>query len=117
MLADQTVKAGRRSFDDLLVWARGLDAERVWAIENCRHVCGALEPGKSDAIDAVAIARAAIREGLDTLAGAQLAGPELDVRLLVDHRERLVASAPRSSTICAGRSTTCGPSSRSRRAR
>jgi transposase len=24
-------------------WARGLDAERVWAIEDCRHVCGRLE--------------------------------------------------------------------------
>ena len=90
----------------------------MWAIEDCRHVSGALERfllargervvrvppklmagarkssrerGKSDAIDAVAIARAAIREGLDTLPVAQLAGPELDVRLLVDHRERLVA--------------------------
>jgi hypothetical protein len=28
-LADLTVRAKRRSFDDLLVWARGLDAERV----------------------------------------------------------------------------------------
>lgn len=53
------------------------------------------ERGKSDVIDAVAIARAAIREGLDALAGAQLAGPELDVRLLVDHRERLVAQRTR----------------------
>jgi transposase len=51
----------------------------------------ARERGKSDVIDAVAIARAAIREGLETLPVAQLAGPELDVRLLVDHRERLVA--------------------------
>ena len=51
----------------------------------------ARERGKSDAIDAVAIASAAIREGLDTLPVAQLAGPELDIRLLVDHRERLVA--------------------------
>src|SRR5688572_10632078 len=116
---DLTVRAKRRSFDDLLLWARGLeDPDRVWAIEDCRHVSGALERfllargervvrvppklmagarnsarerGKSDAIDAVAIARAAIREGLQTLPVAQLAGPELDVRLLVDHRERLVA--------------------------
>lgn len=51
----------------------------------------ARETGKSDVIDAVAIAGAAIREGLDTLPVAQLAGPERDVRLLVDHRERLVA--------------------------
>src|SRR3954452_13516319 len=119
VLAEVTVRARRRSFEDLLVWARGLDdGQRVWAIEDCRHVCGALERfllargecvmrvppklmagarksarerGKSDAIDAVAIARAAIREGLDTLPIAQLAGPERDVRLLVDHRERLVA--------------------------
>ena len=33
----------RRSFDELLRWARGLDGERVWAIEDCRHVSGALE--------------------------------------------------------------------------
>ena len=117
VLADRTVKAGRRSFEDLLVWARGLGDDLVWAIEDCRHVSGALErfllvrgervvrvppklmagarrsarePGKSDPIDAVAIARAAIREGLDTLPVAQLAGLERDVRLLVDHRERLV---------------------------
>jgi transposase len=118
VIADKTVKAKRRSFDDLLVWARTINSERVWAIEDCRHVSGALERfllgrgeqvvrvapkltagarssarerGKSDAIDAVAIARAALREGLDTLPIARLAGPELDVRLLVDHRDRLVA--------------------------
>jgi transposase len=117
VLADRTVKAKRRSFDDLLRWGRGLGEQRVWAIEDCRHVSGALErfllargervvrvapklmagarrsarePGKSDAIDAAAIARAALREGLETLPVAQLAGAELDVRLLVDHRERLI---------------------------
>jgi len=107
----------------MLLWARGLhDGERVWAIEDCRHVSGALqrfllargervvrvppklmagarnsarERGKSDVIDAVAITRAAIGEGLDTLPVAQLAGPELDVRLLVDHRERLVGQRTR----------------------
>jgi transposase len=116
--ADLTVRAKRRAFDDLLVWARGLAGARVWAIEDCRHVSGALERfllargeqvvrvppklmagarrsarerGKSDVIDAVQIARAALREGIDTLPIARLAGPELDVRLLVDHRERLVA--------------------------
>jgi transposase len=115
---DRTVPATRRAFGDLLVWARGLeDPDRVWAIEDCRHVSGALERfllargervvrvppklmagartsgrerGKSDVIDAVAISRAAIREGIETLPVARLAGPELDVRLLVDHRERLV---------------------------
>ena len=43
VLAERTVRARRRSFDDLLLWGRGLDAERVWAIEDCRHVSGALE--------------------------------------------------------------------------
>ena len=122
VLADHTVRARRRSFEDLLRWARRLAGERVWALEDCRHVSGALErfllargervvrvapkltagardsarePGKSDAIDAVAIARAAIREGLDALPLAQLAGIELDIRLLVDHRERLVGSRTR----------------------
>ena len=46
--------------------------------------------GKSDSIDAIAVARAALREGLDALPAAQLDGPELDLRLLVDHRERLI---------------------------
>src|SRR3954452_5409666 len=117
-LGERTVSAPGASFDLLLCSARGHGAERVWAIEDCRHVSGALERfllargeavvriaprltahartaarevGKSDGIDAVAIARTALREGLDTLPVAQLAGPELDVRLLVDHRERLVA--------------------------
>ncbi len=118
VVGERTVSARQRSFDVLLAWARSHGAERVWAIEDCRHVSGALErfllargeavvrvapkltgsarksareAGKSDLIDAVAIARAALREGLETLPVAQLAGPELDVRLLVDHRERLVA--------------------------
>src|SRR4051812_14383973 len=51
---------------------------------------GARERGKSDSIDSTAVARAALREGLGELPVAQLAGPELDLRLLVDHRERLV---------------------------
>src|SRR5215213_11937426 len=50
------------------------------------------ERGKSDRIDALAVARAALREGLEALPSAQLAGVELDIRLLVDHRERLIRS-------------------------
>jgi len=91
----------------------------LWALEDCRHVSGAFERfligsgervvrvatklmadarraggdrGKSDRIDALAVARAALREGLDGLPSAQLAGVELDIRLLVDHRERLIRS-------------------------
>ncbi len=43
VLCDQTVAAKRRAFGDLLVWARGLGGERVWALEDCRHVSGVLE--------------------------------------------------------------------------
>jgi transposase len=114
---DKTVRVGDDGFLALLDWARALDGERVWALEDCRHVSGSFERfligrgervvrvatklmadarragrdrGKSDLIDALAIARAALREGLDALSAAQLEGAELDLRLLVDHRERLV---------------------------
>ena len=43
LLGEQTVAVGRRGFDALLRWARGLDGERVWALEDCRHVSGSLE--------------------------------------------------------------------------
>ena len=117
LLGEQTVRVGARGFGALLRWARGLGGERVWALEDCRHVSGGLERfliargervlripthltatarksarqrGKSDAIDALNVARAALQEGLDGFPAAQLDGPELDLRLLVDHRERLV---------------------------
>ena len=117
LVGEQTVQVGTKGFAALLVWARGLEGERVWAIEDCRHVSGSFERfligrgervlrvttrlmadtrrrardrGKSDRIDAIAVARAALREGLDALPAAQLEGPELDLRLLVDHRERLI---------------------------
>ncbi len=117
LLGERTVSVGRRGFGALLQWARTLDGDRVWALEDCRHVSGSLERfligrgervlripthlsagarrsarqrGKSDPIDAIGVARAALREGLDTFPAAHLDGPELDLRLLVDHRERLV---------------------------
>ena len=117
LLGEQTVAVGRRGFDALLQWARGRDEDRVWALEDCRHVSGSLERfliergervlripthltaaarksarqrGKSDLIDALTVARAALREGVDAFPAAHLDGPELDLRLLVDHRERLV---------------------------
>jgi transposase len=114
-----TAPARKGSFGKLLVWARKLDSERVWAIEDCRHVSGAFERflvargerivrvapkhmagarrsvrerGKSDTIDAFSVARAALREGIETLPGAHLDGRALDIRLLSDHRDDLVAT-------------------------
>ncbi|MEV5084826.1 IS110 family transposase [Streptomyces sp. NPDC056159] len=50
----------------------------------------ARERGKSDPIDAEAVARVALRE--PDLPRASLAGPARDVKLFVDHRRRLVRS-------------------------
>lgn len=101
---------------ELVDWARSLSEERLWALEDCRHVTRALERtlqdqgerlvrvpprltapqrrrgrtrGKSDAIDALAIARAALQE-------PELDGPRAgeqtlrELKLLVDHRDDLV---------------------------
>jgi transposase len=117
LVGERIVQVGARGFAALLSWARALGGERVWALEDCRHVSGSFERfligrgervlrvttrlmaasrrnvrdrGKSDNIDAIAVARAALREGLDALPAAHRDGPELDLRLLVDHRERLI---------------------------
>jgi transposase len=116
----RTVQARERGQGELLLWARSLDPERVWALEDCRHVSarlerfllvrgervvrvppgrmagarrGGRERGKSDAIDALAVARAFLRE--PELPVASLAGCEREIRLLADHREDLVAERTR----------------------
>jgi transposase len=43
VLGDKIVKVGDRGFAAALEWARGLGVERVWALEDCRHVSGAFE--------------------------------------------------------------------------
>jgi transposase len=82
-----TVRAREVGLERRLARARTLDSDRIWAIEDCRHVSGGLERfllrsgervvrvppklmagtrksardfGKSDAFDADAVARAAI---------------------------------------------------------
>ncbi len=119
----ETVAATTAEFGRLLAWARRLDGERVWALEDCRHVSGrferfllaraervmrvppklmagaresARERGKSDPIDARAVAVAALREGVDQLPSALLAGRDLDLRLLLDHHDDLVAARSQS---------------------
>ncbi len=103
-------------------WARGLDDERVWAIEDCRHVSRRLEqallaagervvrvaphrmgasrraerePGKSDQIDALAIARAVVKDGVERFPVAYLDERAMEIRLLCDHRKDLVAERTR----------------------
>jgi transposase len=123
LVAARTVAADEAGHRAALKWARQLDAERVWAIEDCRHVSGRLEralvaageravrvapklmgesrrgerqPGKSDQIDALAVARAALREGVETLPSAYLDEPAMEIRLLAEHRSGLVADRTRA---------------------
>ena len=42
-VAEVTVKARLKGFERLLAWARELDDERIFALEDCRHVSGNLE--------------------------------------------------------------------------
>lgn len=120
--SSETVQATTAGHERMLSWARAQDGERVWAIEDCRHVSAKLERfllgrgervvrvppklmagrrkrlrerGKSDPIDALAVARAALEEGLDRLPVAALEGPAREVKLLLDHREDLVGERTR----------------------
>jgi transposase len=104
-------------------WARGLDGERVWAIEDCRHVSRRLEraliaagervvrvaphrmgesrkgerqPGKSDQIDALAIARAVVKDGVEEFPVAYLNEQAMEIRVLLDHRNDLVVDRTRT---------------------
>jgi transposase len=117
-LAEKTLPATGAGHLELVRWAARF-SERRFALEDCRHLSRRLssdllrageavvpvppklmagarrssrEPGKSDPIDALAVARAALREDLPT---ATLDGPDREVRLLVDHREDLVAERTR----------------------
>jgi transposase len=118
-IGQTTVAATDAGHHQLLQWAvhRWSDDRLRFAVEDCRQVSTRLERtllaagqtvirvpprltagsrsvartrGKSDPIDALAIARVALRE--PDLPTATLDGPIREVRLLVDHREDLVAA-------------------------
>jgi len=116
----RTVLATTTGHLELIRWADELGPERRFAVEDCRHLTRRLERdllgagetivrvppklmaierrvartrGKSDPIDALAVARAALREpGLPT---AHLDGAERELRLLLGHREDVVAERTR----------------------
>lgn len=118
-LAEKTIVATDAGHLELRRWAAQWP-ERTWGLEDCRHLSRRLdaelvragesvvrvspklmagarrsgrEPGKSDPIDALAVARAVLRE--PDLPVATLDGPDRQVRLLVDHREDLVGERTR----------------------
>ena len=115
-LVDELSASARASgYTQLLAWALMIDAERVWAFEDVRGVSRGLERflleqgehvvrvspklmagarksartyGKSDSIDAIAIARAALAHPQLPAAAQDDAAREL--QLLTSHREALV---------------------------
>lgn len=122
LIASKTVKARDHGHHDLVIWARRLGEDRAFAVEDCRHVSGGLERfllghgervvrvapklmagsrgtgrgrGKSDDIDALSVARAAAREGVEALPCARLDAESLEIKLLLDHREDLIAERTR----------------------
>jgi transposase len=122
-IGERTVACDAGGHDALLSWVRTLGDDRLFAIEDCRHVSGRLERllpaagehvvrvppklmagarasartcGKSGGIDAACVARAALREpGLPI---ARLSGPGHDLRLLSGHRDDLVNERARIQT-------------------
>ena len=120
--AERTARARREGYRELIGWARGIaPGGRRWAVEDVRHVASGLvrellaageevvfvptrlmagtrnggrERGKSDPIDALANARAALREDVH-LPAARLNAQVLDVRRLADHRDDLVGERTR----------------------
>src|SRR4051794_19763824 len=122
-LGEKVVKATTEGHRQAVQWARNqFGAELVWAIEDCRHLSARLERdlltadqkvvrvppkmmayarasartrGKSDPIDALAVARAYLREPDLPVASHDEISREL--KLLVDRREDLVVQ--RTATI------------------
>jgi len=120
-LIDQlTIRASDSGHRRLVRWALALGDGVRLALEDVRHVSGRLERallesgiavvrvpprlmgqarrsgrarGKSDPIDALAVARAALAH--PGLPAARPAGPELELHLLLSHREDLVAERTR----------------------
>jgi transposase len=123
ILAQRSITADERGHLQALRWARELDVELVWALEDCRHVSRRLEqalvtagqrvvrvppqrmgqtrrgerqPGKSDQIDALAVARAVVRDGVERFPAAFLDERAMEIRLLTDHRDDLIAERTRT---------------------
>jgi len=115
VVEEVTTAARAKGHEELVGWARELSGDRLWALEDVRSVSRGLERllvargervvrvppklmagarrgarafGKSDSIDALAIARAAL--GHPDLPVALEDQEAREIKLLVDHRETLV---------------------------
>ena len=123
LLGQHEIAAGDAGSLDALRFAAGLDeVERVWAIEDCRHVSARLErallatgervirvpaamtsqarkvsrqAGKSDPIDARAVALAVVRDGVESFSVAFTDQHALEIRVLCDYRDQLISDRTR----------------------
>jgi transposase len=107
---------------DALRFAGGLEQERVWAIEDCRHVSARLEAallaagervirvpaamtgqtrrvsrqaGKSDLIDARAVALVVVRDGIESFPVAFTDAQAMEIRVLCDYRDQIICERTR----------------------
>ncbi len=121
--ASREIKAEELGHLAAVRWARSLDEECVWALEDCRPVSrrleqallaagervvrvpphrmgasrkGERERGKSDQIDALAVARAVVKDGVEQFPVVYLNEQAMEIRLLLDHRGDLVAERTRT---------------------
>lgn len=122
MRGELEIRADDDGHRKALRWAHEIDPDAVWALEDCRHVShhleralvtsgervvrvtprlmgqtrrGEREAGKSDQIDARAVARAVLKDGVEKFPGAHLDERAMEIRLLCDHREDQVAEINR----------------------
>jgi transposase len=102
---------------DALRFAAAVDEDRVWAIEDCRHVSARLEgalmaagervirvpagmtgqtrkvsreAGKSDPIDASAVGLAVVRDGVQSFPVAFTDERAMEIRVLADYRDQII---------------------------
>jgi transposase len=122
LLGQHAIAATDAGSLDALRFAAGLGQDRVWAIEDCRHVSARLEAaliaagervirvpaamtsqarkvsrtaGKSDPIDARAVALAVVRDGVDSFPQAFCDEQSMEIRVLCDYRDQIICERTR----------------------
>jgi len=123
LLGQHGVLASDAGSLDALRLAADLAQERVWAIEDCRHVSARLEraliaagervirvpaamtgqarkvsrqAGKSDPIDARAVALAVVRDGIESFSIAFTDEHAMEIRVLCDYRDQIISERTRT---------------------
>ena len=122
LLGQRAIAASDAGSLDALRFASELERERVWAIEDCRHVSARLEAaliaagervirvpaamtgqarrvsrtaGKSDLIDARAVALAVVRDGIGSFPQAFCDEQAMEIRVLGDYRDQIICERTR----------------------